>query len=437
MQINSTDTDSVDVYYYTFPGDWEGENGCSAERNLSPTQKTMQLFSDLFGNYPFEKYGYATVDYTYLGFQSLGMEHQTITTTSRYWVRDFIQVPGFSSFAHELAHHWFGNLVTCKTWNDLWFNEGAATWLEAIYLERINNNIDTTAYFRHLRDRREAYINYSKRDSNFYIPVGKINNPDTALFKHSLLTYAKASWVFHHLRVLLGDEVFPLCRKLLEEYKFGNIDINEFADFFVENVPNPPHNIDMKKFIEQFIIYGGHPQYIINTNVTTNSEPFIVNMNLIQTQEKTENVIDDFLMYIKVDFFDADDNFIKSEYIANDKQNQDYTFILDKEPKRILFDTTRALVEIIENNLTGIHNYTDNIIKIFPNPSFNNEINIVSDSDISSIVITDLRGNVILNDLQITEHFNNNYTLLLPNIETGTYFLIINSKNIYKLIVIE
>ncbi|MCL2038888.1 MAG: hypothetical protein FWG85_00485 [Bacteroidetes bacterium] len=437
MQINSTDIDSVDVYYYTFPGDWEGENGCSAEKNLSTTQKAMQIFSDLFGNYPFEKYGYATVDYTHLGFRTLGMEHQTITTSNRYWVRNFIPVPTWTAFAHELGHHWFGNMVTCKEWTDLWFNEGGATWTEAIYSERINGYIDTAAYFNFMQSRRVSYIDYSKKDSNFYVPVGKIYNPDSALFQYSTLTYSKSSWIFHSLRVLLGDDIFPLCRKLLDEYKFGNISIYEFADFFVENVTNPPHNIDMKKFIEQFVIYGGHPKYIINTNVASNTAPFIINMNLIQTQEKTDNVIDDFLMYIKVDFFDSDDNFIKSEYIVNDKQEQDYTFILDKEPTKIIFDTTRSLLEIIENNLTSIENYTDNVIKIFPNPSNNNEINIASDLGISTIIITDLRGNTILSDLQPLNYFSNNYTFLLPNIETGTYFIIINSKNIYKLIVAE
>ena len=436
MQINSTDTDSVDVYYYTFPGDWEGENGCSAERNLSPTQKAIQIFSDLFGNYPFEKYGYATVDYTYLGFRSLGMEHQTITTSNRYWVKDFVPVPGWTGFAHELGHHWFGNMVTCNKWTDIWFNEGGATWTEAIYLERIKGYIDTTAYFNFMRSRRESYIDYSKKESNFYIPVGKIYDPEFALFNHSILTYSKSSWIFHHLRILLGDEIFPLCKKLLEQYKFSNISVDEFADFFVDNVPNPPHNIDMKKFIEQFIIYGGHPQYAINSNIISENAPFIVNMNLTQTQKKTDNIIDDFLMYIKVDFIDAEDNLIKSEYIVNDKQEQDYTFILDEKPSKIIFDTTRALVEIIENNLIGIDEYADNVIKIFPNPLQKSEINIASDLDIDSIIIIDLYGNIILDNLQISKHFNNKYTLLLPNIEAGTYFLIINNKNIYKLIII-
>jgi hypothetical protein len=141
-------------------------------------------------------------------------------------------------------------------------------------------------------------------------------------------------------------------------------------------------------------------------------------------------------MYIKVDFIDAEDNLIKSEYIVNDKQEQDYTFILDEKPSKIIFDTTRALVEIIENNLIGIDEYADNVIKIFPNPLQKSEINIVSDLDIDSIIIIDLYGNIILDNLQISKHFNNKYTLLLPNIEAGTYFIIINNKNIYKLIII-
>ena len=442
VQINSTDTDSIDVYYYTFPGDWEAENSLyDAKRVLATTEKIIQMYSDLFGNYPFEKYGFATVDYAYLGHQSIGMEHQTLTTTNRFWVRNFIAVPEYTAYAHELAHHWFGNMVTCNEWSDIWFNEGAATWLEGIYLERILDNADTTIYFNFMNTRRASYIRYINTDVTgtfFEIPIGKIENADSALFRYSVLIYAKASFIFHHLKTLLGDEIFPLLRRLLEQYKFGNISTDEFIDFFVTNVPNPPYNIDLKKYIEQFIIYGGHPRYIVNTNIKIEDNFFAVNMNLKQSQQKTDEVLDDYLMYIKINFLDDNNNLIKSEYIINDKQEQEYEFILDSEPKKIIFDTSWALIEIIENNITSIFDNSSNIINIFPNPTFsNNEITIISDNYIESVIVTDLQGNMVLNDLQIKGHSDNKYSLLLPKITTGTYFILINENNIYKLIINE
>jgi aminopeptidase N len=437
MQINSTETahpDSIDVYYYTFPGDWDGENGYTAKRNLSTTQKTLQIYSDLFGNYPFEKYGYATVDYTYLGYQSLGMEHQTLTTTNRHWVKDFIAVPGYTSFAHELAHHWFGNMVTCKNWNDVWFNEGGATWLEAIYMERINDVIDTNAYYNFMNSRRESYLKY---DTLYDIPIGKLEGAN-ALFNYSILTYSKASWLFHHLRVLLGDDVFPLFRKLLEQYKFSNISRKEFLDFWIENVPNTPYNIDIKKFIEQFIIYGGHPQYAINTDIQSENDSFIVNVNLKQTQQKTDNILDNYLMYLKIDFFDINNNLIHCEYIVNTENTQDYTFKLERMPGKIVLDSTKSLIEIIENNITNIKaDNNTNVITIFPNPAIpNTEITIISDiNNVDNIVIVDSYGNIIKNNLQIIEHNANKYIISIPAISSGTYFILFNGNNMYKLIV--
>jgi hypothetical protein len=214
--------------------------------------------------------------------------------------------------------------------------------------------------------------------------------------------------------------------------------LDEFTDFFVVNVPNPPHNIDIKKFIEQFVIYGGHPRYVVNSDISRDNNSFLVNMNLTQTQEKNETVIDDFLMYIKVDFLDTDNNLIKSKYIINDSQEQNYNFILEKEPKKIILDTTMSLLEIMENNITSIFDYADNVINIFPNPTFsNNEITIISNECLESIVVTDLQGNIIANNLQISTYTDNKYSLILPKLSSGAYFILVNKNNIYKLIVNE
>ena len=442
IQINSTDNDSLDVYYYTFPGDWNGTNkGCNAKRMLSPTEKSMQIFSDLFGNYPFEKYGYATVDYTHLGYKSLGMEHQTITTTNRYWVKTFLDSLYFTSFAHELAHHWFGNMVTCKTWNDLWFNEGGATWAEALYVERIKDSIDTKMYFNFMMARRESYLRFVNNDTTntfFSTPIGKIENPASALFDYSILTYSKASFIFHHLRMLLGDDVlFPLYKKLFEEYKFGNISINEFADFFVKNVPNPPKNVNLKKFIEQYVIYGGHPKYTIKSivNKTKENRYFIITL-LQQVQEESDNVLYCYETYLKIDFLDEENNLIASKYVNGSYRFFSQSFVLDKEPSKIVFDTTFALLEVVENTLTNIIDDNYNDVNIFPNPTFSdNEITITSNIIIKSIVITDLQGNIISNNYMQLEE--NKYSLLIPKLETGTYFIAINENNIYKLIIVR
>jgi aminopeptidase N len=164
-------------------------------------QAHMRILEELCGPYPFrgDKYGVAHVPF-------LGMEHQTIIAYgSQFGVDPWNGLPYDALHFHELAHEWWGNLVTAADWNDFWIHEGIGTYMQPLYLERTSGADNMRAKMQFDRPgignrgplaprgaRTTKWMYFSGRGSDS--PGGDI--------------YTKGSWVCHTLRWLLGDEAF-------------------------------------------------------------------------------------------------------------------------------------------------------------------------------------------------------------------------------------
>lgn len=173
-------TDSMQILNYVLPEHLQG-----ALANLPKTVDALRIFSNAYGLYPFinEKYGHSEF--------GLGgaMEHQTMTSTTTFTE---------NTVAHELAHQWFGDLITCANWQNLWLNEGFATYSEAVYAEAEYGE--------------EAYWNAMNfRMGNALRAVGTLFLQDTTSVSQMFQTdrvYSKGATVLHMLRHVLGDSVF-------------------------------------------------------------------------------------------------------------------------------------------------------------------------------------------------------------------------------------
>lgn len=173
--------DSLEVLNYVYP------EQLNAIKPLTiRSVRSMELFNNLFGIYPFakEKYGHAQ-----FGFGG-GEEHQTMS---------FMGGWSHGLQAHELAHQWFGDKVTCGSWEDIWLNEGFATYLEGLTQEA---GIGTTTFQNWLR---------SKINSVTSAPGGSVWVDDTTSVNrifNGRLSYDKGGMLLHMLRWKLGDSTF-------------------------------------------------------------------------------------------------------------------------------------------------------------------------------------------------------------------------------------
>jgi aminopeptidase N len=173
--------DSMPIAHYVFP---EHYNNALEDLNITPD--AISFYANRYMEYPFteEKYGHAIFEW------GGAMEHQTCTSYGSGLIRgnhayDFILV-------HELSHQWWGDMVTCGTWADIWLNEGFASYSEALWAENIGG--------------WSNYHDYMINSLRVSDPSGPIYDPDP-LFSGNTV-YHKGAWVLHMLRHIMGDDPF-------------------------------------------------------------------------------------------------------------------------------------------------------------------------------------------------------------------------------------
>ncbi|MEZ6196647.1 MAG: M1 family metallopeptidase [Planctomycetota bacterium] len=186
-ELKSVAGDLIPIRFYALP-----EDAAKARKFLPEVKAHVSFMESICGPYPFrnEKYGVAQTPH-------LGMEHQTIIAYGNGY-------RGLESgydwlHLHELAHEWWGNLVTNRDWKDMWIHEGFGTYMEALYLERTRG---PEAYRREMAKKRghadrQPVAPRDVRDSaSIYFGGGGTD------------IYFKGAWILHTLRWTIGDEAF-------------------------------------------------------------------------------------------------------------------------------------------------------------------------------------------------------------------------------------
>ncbi len=171
-------------------------NADSAKKYTSIFLKDLRFFEETCGPFPFRAEKYALADAPYWG-----MEHQTIVA---YGNNFKLNSYGFDYIhLHELAHEWWGNLVTAKDWSDVWIHEGFATYMEALFVEKMSGFA-----------RYKTYMASMKGPIQNRSPVAPATPSTAATMFASNDVYFKGAWILHTLRYHLGDQAFfALIRK--------------------------------------------------------------------------------------------------------------------------------------------------------------------------------------------------------------------------------
>ncbi len=250
-QYVSITGDTVDIKYYLYEDHLT--DGLEVYKNLF---SMLSFFEQKFGAYPFKKYGMAEV----FNMAAAGMEHQTITTLNAKVITEKWE----DVVVHELAHQWWGDMVTLEDWPDIWLNEGFATYSEALFYEDFKGE----DYFQSLMSARKlAYF----KDN-----IGPIYDP-VDLFSWGTV-YCKGSWVLHMLRGITGDSIFfNILKEYGEQYRYSNATTEDF-----KNVVEEVYGKDMDWFFNQWIYRGGHPVY----DTTFHKEGDSVYLTISQVQKE-------------------------------------------------------------------------------------------------------------------------------------------------------
>jgi aminopeptidase N len=232
----TTGGDSVDCMNYVFLRD-----SAKAAVDFSNLPSAMAVFCDLFGAYPFEKYGMAEVT---RDFNYGGMEHQTMTTINASWFRG--NQSRESGFVHEMAHSWWGDAVTLDDWPDIWLNEGFATYCEALFYERMNGR---AGYMGEIESDRDSYFaQAAKEDFAVYDP------PEGELFNWGI-EYCKGSMVLHMLRRVVGDEAFfESLRSYFRAHRYGNASRVDF-----QSACESESGMDLQWYFDEWLDAPGYP----------------------------------------------------------------------------------------------------------------------------------------------------------------------------------
>jgi len=383
---------------YVYP-----ENLTEVQNNSVDFLPVMNYFEQTFGPYPFNTEKYGQIQFGWGG----GMEHQTATflvNYSRYLV------------AHELAHQWFGDAVTCGSWHDIWINEGFATYGEALTREELDG---------------EAAFNAWKQYATSVItsePGGSVYVQDTTdvwrIFD-GRLSYKKGAMVLNMLRMTTGDtDFFQGLRNYVNNRRYGYAKTPDFkADMEAQT------GLNLTEFFNDWIYGAGYPTYSIQAGrVGVNTFELVVN------QTTSDPSVTFFEMKLPFKFTDNNGHVFETKL---DHTTNGQHFIIDAgfEATAIEFDPNYDIVKGNTNmnvNL-AIDENALSTLKLFPNPAdqyfwVQNE----TADDITQVRIYSLDGKLIKTVHVDFQHIDIN------NMSQGVYLIHIHTKStqiVKKLIV--
>ena len=390
---DSLNGDSIPVVNYIYPESYLQQN----KSNIDETANFLIFFSKIYGPYPYadEKYGHCMAP---IGG---AMEHQTMTTLG-----DF----GYTLVAHELSHQWFGDYVTCSDWQDIWINEGFASYSEYLALEELDSKESAMAWMANAH-------NFAMQDDSgsVYVPAKDTLNEDR-IFDY-YLSYKKGAAILHMIREEVGnDEIFfSILRNFLSVYKNKNASGADFKNFLEQKTGR---NFD--NFFNQWYYGEGYPHLKISW-LYKNDSLFIYSL---QETSSAKTPLFDLLMPFKIIFADGTDTTLMFRQTSN---YQEFSAHLPTTISNLIFDPDQWLLAKIDKFSYITENDTvPRIFTVTPNP-VKTELNIWFKDEPSSydIRLVDISGKIIY-----TYNSTDRLSVIdIKNFHEGVYILLIIIDN--------
>ncbi|MCB9038109.1 MAG: alanyl aminopeptidase [Lewinellaceae bacterium] len=318
------------VYYYVEP-----EYKEDARAIFSHTREMLSFFSDKLGvKYPWPKFAQVVVhDYV-----SGAMENTTSVIFSDFVQqhrRELIDANNENIVAHELSHHWFGDLVTCESWANLTLNEGFANYSEYLWTEHQYGK-DEADY--HLLNEWSEYFGAARGNIHPLIYFGYDDKEDM-FDRHS---YNKGGAVLHMLRSYVGDEAFwAALNKYLTDNAYTAVEAHNLRLAF-EAVTGQ----DLNWFFNQWYFSQGHPRLNITYGYDAALGQATVQVEQLQDPKSMPAV---FELPVAIDIYLPDDEVIRKQ-VRVDQRIQTFAFDVPEKPRLVNFDAGRVLLAETTDN---------------------------------------------------------------------------------------
>lgn len=349
----------------------------------------MQLYDTLFTPYPFmnEKYGHAQFGW------GGGMEHQTMSSMVNF---------SFSLMAHELAHQWFGDKVTCGSWKEVWLNEGFAT-----YLTGLSHKFLAPTWWRIWR---ESTINNIVSQ-----PDGSVYNTDTVNVSRifsSRLTYNKGAYLLRMLEWKLGNQnFFQGLRNYLND---NNLAYSYAMTADLKNHLESISGLNLTEFFNDWFYGEGFPSYQISFTQSGNNVSFTVNQT--QSDPSVSFYEMPIPIYVKGQGFDT--TYVFDHQFSGQVFNATVPFTVDSvffDPELWIISANNSIVLSVEEPETIVED-----VIIYPNPTKDVvNIKISSSKVIESISLFNSIGQAV--EVEITSSAQNFFQINTSHLAIGNY----------------
>lgn len=315
---------SLPVNYWVYH--WHADD---AKRSFSKTPRMISFFSKLYGyDYPWAKY-----DQVITPYMGGGAEATTATLLGEGAVTDSKAEQDFSYervIAHEIAHQWWGDLVTLRSWEHTWLNESFGTYSDYLYT-RNEYGEDAGAY--DLLGKKNQYLNEARYRYVRPIVFNRYDDPGDNFDSH---TYPKGANVLHLLRYILGDDAFfRTLSAFLHQNAFKPVDTHDFMKT-VKEVSGK----NMDWFFEQYIFSPGH--LVVEVNKSWDESRKTLKINMIQKQDSLPGV-PIYTMPVNLGFSFADRKMVKEVWLKN--KSETFEFVFESEPLLVRFDEGNFLLK--------------------------------------------------------------------------------------------
>lgn len=332
--LNLEDGKKIEILNYVYP-----ENLETAKNETPVTAEFIQLYNKLIGEYPFanEKYGHAQFGW------GGGMEHQTMS---------FMYNFNYDLVAHELAHQWFGDYITCGSWQDIWLNEGFATYMTGLVYENLQDGYWWPRFKKLNVDRI-----VSKPDGSVFVK----DTTDVGAIFSGRLSYSKGAYLLHMLRWIVGDDNFF---KGMRNYFNDPAVANGFANTnqFIKHIETTG-DTTLTEFVNDWFYGEGYPMYSAKF---INEKDGFLKIKLSQTSSHPS--VSFFEMPVPVRVYNADKTDSTDFRLVNTVNDQEYYVSTSFKVAELKIDPDYWLVSKTSEVVNALSNSIQNKFSVYPNP---------------------------------------------------------------------